>query len=73
MKFYSEQAKHMWNGSNFALFRLKAKKIFKQNGRTLVVAYSKTSMQKNTYWLDPQGADPLPLSGAKEDSNHLNE
>ncbi len=22
VKFYSEQAKHMWNGSNFALFRL---------------------------------------------------
>ncbi len=22
VKFYSEQAKHMWSGSNFALFRL---------------------------------------------------
>ncbi len=22
VKFYGEQAKHMWNGSNFALFRL---------------------------------------------------
>jgi hypothetical protein len=27
----------MWNGSNFALFRLKVKKIFMQNGRILVV------------------------------------
>ncbi len=35
VKFYRKQAKHMWNGSNFALFRLKAKKNFKRNGRTL--------------------------------------
>ncbi len=36
-KFYKEQAKHMWNGSNFALFRLWAKKNFKRNFRTLFV------------------------------------
>ncbi len=38
VKFYSEIVKHMWNGSKFALFCLKAKKIFKRNGLTLSTA-----------------------------------
>ncbi len=34
--FSSEQAKYMRYGSNFASFRLQAKKFFKRNGRTLI-------------------------------------
>ncbi len=38
LNFLSEQAKHMWNGSNFASFRLWAKNFLKWNGLTLIPA-----------------------------------